>query len=106
MPKETFWNSATAIENDGVSEPVLTVAWGSDDSNVYLNGVAFDASGIDRLMSTLRRASGKDRVVHVTLRADTDAYSAAMEVAADRVRALNGELRTAVELTERLNGRA
>lgn len=102
MPKETFWNSATAVENDGVSEPVLTVTWG-DGKPVYLNGVAFDASGIDRLMTTLRRASGKDRVVHVTLRADTDAYTAAMDVAAQRVRDLNNELRTAIELTAQLN---
>lgn len=59
MPKETFWNSATAVENDGVSEPVITVTWGADSSGVYINGVLFDASGIDRLQTTLRRAKAK-----------------------------------------------
>lgn len=56
MPKETFWNSATAVENDGVSEPVLTVTWHGDNPGVYLNGVASDRSGINRLIRTLRRA--------------------------------------------------
>lgn len=56
MPKETFWNSATAVENDEVSEPVLTVTWGSEQPSVHLNGVEFDRSGINRLIHTLRRA--------------------------------------------------
>lgn len=106
MPKETFWNSATAVANDGVSEPVLTVTWGENDTAIHLNGVAFDLSGIDRLMTTLRRASGKDRVVTVTLQADTDAYNAAMTESTNRVRALNDELRTASELTQQLTDRS
>lgn len=56
MPKETFWNSATAVENDGVSEPVLTVTWGAEQPGVYLNGIEFDRSGSNRLIRTLRRA--------------------------------------------------
>lgn len=56
MPKETFWNSATAVENDGVSEPVLTVTWHGDTPATYLNGIEFDRSGINRLIRTLRRA--------------------------------------------------
>ena len=83
MPKETFWNSATAVENDGVSEPVLTVTWGEEQTGVYLNGVHFDQSGIDRLATVLRRATGKDRTVTVTLTASTDAYVAGMERAAE-----------------------
>lgn len=55
MPKETFWNAATAVENDGVSEPVLTVTWGREP-DVHLNGVGFDRSGINRLIRVLRKA--------------------------------------------------
>ncbi|WP_413354044.1 hypothetical protein [Microbacterium sp. 1P06AB] len=61
MPKETFWNSNTAIEGDGVSEPILTVTWGAKTPGVYLNGVQFDQPGIERLIKALRRATGKDR---------------------------------------------
>lgn len=86
MPKETFWNSATAIEGDGVSEPVLTVTWGDEHTGVYINGVHFDESGIDRLATTLRRASGKDRTVKVTLVAETQEYIKGMERAAEATR--------------------
>lgn len=93
MPKETFWDSATAVENDGVSEPVLTVTWGDESAGVYINGVAFDASGIERLARTLRRASGKDRTVTVTLQAVTDDYVSGMERAKTATQELVAELR-------------
>lgn len=92
MPKETFWDSATAVENDGVSEPVLTVTWHEDEVGVYLNGVKFDYSGIERLSKTLRRATGKDRVVSVTLVANTASYDAAMAESTKRLRELNDEV--------------
>lgn len=98
MPKETFWDSATATENDGVSEPVLTVTWHENDDGVYLNGVKFDYSGIERLAKTLRRATGKDRTVHVTLVADTAEYDAAITESTKRVRELNDELARGQEL--------
>lgn len=56
MPKETFWDSATAVENDGVSEPVLTVSWGGELPAVKLNGIESDRSGVNRLIRALRRA--------------------------------------------------
>lgn len=52
MPKETFWDAA-AVDGDGVSEPVLTVAWGGA---VFINGSGIDRSGINRLIRALRRA--------------------------------------------------
>jgi len=62
MPKETFWDSATAVDGDD-SLPVLTVAWHHDcvceETFVALNGVKFDESGIDRLIRTLRKAKRK-----------------------------------------------
>ncbi len=95
MPKETFWNSDVAVEGDGVSEPVLTVTWGAETPGVYLNGVQFDQSGIDRLVNSLRRASGRDRTVTVTLHANTDEYVASMERAKTVTRELADELRAA-----------
>lgn len=60
MPKETFWDSATAVEGDN-SEPILTVAWHKDcpceQTFVALNGVKFDSSGITRLIGVLRKAN-------------------------------------------------
>ena len=59
MPKETFWDAANAVENDGVSEPVLTITWstpGTPGHGTRLNDVDFDRSGINRLIRTLRRA--------------------------------------------------
>ncbi|MDQ0726825.1 hypothetical protein [Microbacterium sp. W4I20] len=102
MPKETFWNSATAVENDGVSEPVLTVTWGADSPAVYLNGVEFDASGIERLMNVLRRAIGKERVVTVTLATDKTDFEKAIEESRARVRALHQELQDVDDLARRL----
>jgi len=55
MPKETFWDSATAVEGDD-SEPILTVTWGNDQPTVHLNGIEFDRSGINRLIRALVRA--------------------------------------------------
>ena len=95
MPKETFWDSATAVENDGVSEPVATVPWGDDHTGVYLNGVHFDDSGIERLQTTLRRATGKERTVKVTLTAQTDDYVAGMERATEATRSLLALIRSA-----------
>lgn len=92
MPKETFWDSATAVEGDGVSEPVLTVTWGDTDG-VYLNGVHFDESGIVRLSNVLRRAIGKDKTVSVTLTANVDAYVEPMERATAATRSFVNELR-------------
>jgi hypothetical protein len=54
MPKETFWDSSTAVEGDE-SEPILTLTWG-DQSTVRVNGVDFDRSAINRLVRSLRRA--------------------------------------------------
>lgn len=56
MPKETFWDSANAVKNDGVSEPVLTVTWGSEQPVVNINGTPIDRSGVNRLIRALRRA--------------------------------------------------
>lgn len=62
MPAEKFWDSATAVEGDG-STPVLVVSWHDacpcGETFVALNGVKFDASGIDRLIKTLHRARRK-----------------------------------------------
>jgi len=95
MPKETFWDSATAVEDDGASEPVLTITWGETEPGTYINGVLFDQSGIDRMQSVLRRATGKDRTVTVTLQAQTSGYVEGMESAAAATRALTTELRKA-----------
>lgn len=94
MPKETFWNSETAVENDGVSEPVLTVTWGEGTTGAYINGVHFDESGIARLAATLRRATGKDRLVTVTLDAQTGSFVEGMERARESVAALIDTLRS------------
>lgn len=102
MPKETFWNSATAVENDGVSEPVLTVTWGEEQQGVYLNGAEFDPSGIERLLNVLRRALGKERTVKVTLEAETSRFNAALEESRERVRALNRELEEVDALAKRI----
>lgn len=55
MPKETFWDSSTAVEGDD-SQPVLTVEWHGDEPGVTLNGVRFDRSGVNRLIRVMRRA--------------------------------------------------
>jgi len=92
MPAEKFWDSETAIEGDG-SEPVLTVTWG--DGGTRINGVKFDQSAIDRLTNALRRATGKDRTVTVTLRAETSEYIAEMARAKQATKELAEELRAA-----------
>lgn len=86
MPKETFWDSSRAIENDGVSEPVLTVTWGEATPGIHLNGVPFDQSGIDRLQTALRRASGKSADEDTTINATIDPKQIArvIRVAMDR----------------------
>lgn len=71
MPSEKFYKP-TAIEGDG-STPVLDIAWGGPgqveppdagltpaEPGVYLNGERFDRSGVNRLITVLRRA--RDRV--------------------------------------------
>ena len=62
MPKETFWN-ASAVDGDD-SSPALTVEWRGDVPGVYLNGVYFDRSGVNRLIRVMRKArnqtDGKD----------------------------------------------
>ena len=91
MPKETFWESS-AVEGDG-SEPTLTVQWGDAIAGTIINGAEFDASAIERLQAVLRRASGKDRIVNVTLTANTSAYVAGMEAAKVATQDLAEELR-------------
>jgi hypothetical protein len=64
MPKETFWDSSTAVEGDD-STPVLTVSWhdkncACGEGGVWLNSVPFDESGVDRLIRTLRKAKRKN----------------------------------------------
>ena len=54
MPKETFW-SETSVEGDD-SEPVLTISWHGDTPGVFFNGVCMDRSGVNRAISSLRRA--------------------------------------------------
>lgn len=102
MPKETFWDSATAVMNDGVSEPVLTVTWGAEKPGIYLNGIEFDPSGIERLMNTLRRALGKERTVTVTLVTEKTAFEKSIEESRERVRALRRELEEADALAKHL----
>lgn len=55
MPKETFWDSSTAVEGDN-SEPVILLTWGGDQPAVLINGVEFDRSGTNRLIRSLKRA--------------------------------------------------
>ena len=54
MPKETFWNPIS-VEGDA-SSPIVTVEWHGDVPGVYVNGVRFDRSGVNRLIKTLRKA--------------------------------------------------
>lgn len=54
MPKETFWPAAS-VEGDG-SEPTFTVTWGSEVPGVYLNGIYFERSALNRLVRVIRRA--------------------------------------------------
>ena len=62
MPKETFWDSATAVEGDD-SDPILTVEWKRQEPAVNLNGIGFDSSGIDRLIKALQKARGQMKPV-------------------------------------------
>ncbi len=62
MPKEKFY-AKTAVEGDG-QPPALTVAWGAEQPEVTINDVEYDASGLRRLITALRRAQG-DAGVHV-----------------------------------------
>lgn len=88
MPKESFWDSMSAVEGD---DPILTVAWG--DGTVRINDVIFDASALERLQTTLRRATGSNRNITVTLHAETSQFTEAMERAAEVVRQVADELR-------------
>lgn len=54
MPKENFFDS-TRVEGDG-NPPDLVVAWGTDDPKVTINTIVYDRSGLNRLISTLRKA--------------------------------------------------
>lgn len=54
MPKETFYDS-NRIEGDGLP-PDLVVVWGVETPEVTINGIVYDRSGINRLVSTLRKA--------------------------------------------------
>jgi len=54
MPKETFWPE-TAVDGDG-SEPILTIEWHKDIPGVYFNGVHMDRSGLNRAITSIRRA--------------------------------------------------
>lgn len=53
MPKESFW-SPVQIEGE---KPELTVAWGTTPTpGVHLNDMELDRSGLNRLITALRRA--------------------------------------------------
>lgn len=53
MPKESFW-SPTQIEGE---QPELTITWGTTPTpGVYLNNREIDRSGLNRLITALRRA--------------------------------------------------
>lgn len=54
MPKEKFY-PPTAVEGDN-TPPTITVAWGSDDLQVTINGAPFDRSGLNRLAAAVRKA--------------------------------------------------
>lgn len=60
MPQEKFYDSR-AVEGSLEAVPVLTVGWPRAvermaDSVVHLNGVAFDSSGVSRLIDVLQKA--------------------------------------------------
>lgn len=101
MPKETFWDSSTAIEGDG-TEPILTVRWGGEAPSVTLNDVQFDRAGINRLVDALVRArnatfgadaDGNRRTVKVAITADTTEWDAALK-----------RMRADIEHTKNLRG--
>lgn len=52
MPVEKFWHDG-AIEGDA---PDLTIRWGEELPAVTINGGGMDRSGLNRLISSLRRA--------------------------------------------------
>jgi hypothetical protein len=54
MPKEKFYDS-TRIDGDGLP-PDIIVAWGNSQPEVTINGIVYDRSGVNRLISTLRKA--------------------------------------------------
>lgn len=58
MPKENFYDSSIRVEGDGLP-PDLVVAWGGwgeSQPEVTVNGIAYDRSGLNRLIGVLRRA--------------------------------------------------
>lgn len=55
MPKENFYDSSTRVEGDGLP-PDLVVAWGESQPKVMVNGIAYDRSGLNRLIGALRKA--------------------------------------------------
>lgn len=57
MPAEKFYDSDTRVEGDGLP-PDLIVAWGGNQPAVTVNGVAYDRSGLNRLIAALKR--GRD----------------------------------------------
>ena len=54
MPKENFYDS-NRVHGDGLP-PNLVVAWGEDQPEVTINAIHYDRSGLNRLISTLRKA--------------------------------------------------
>lgn len=54
MPKESFYDSAR-VEGDGLP-PDLAVTWGDTQPEVKVNDIAYDRSGLNRLIATLRKA--------------------------------------------------
>ena len=98
MPKETFWDSATAVEGDD-SEPILTVTWGNEQPAVHLNGIEFDRSGINRLIHHLVRARNStwgadegDRTVRtVTIKVDADmtGFTESLETARKQIKQIS-----------------
>lgn len=55
MPKESFYDSKTRVEDDGLP-PDLVITWGNEQPSVEVNGVAYDRSGLNRMIATLRKA--------------------------------------------------
>jgi hypothetical protein len=95
--------------------PVLTVAWGDAQETVLLNGIAFDASALDRLTKVVKSAREKtygrppgDRSVRVDLIANTERYVQGMDAAREVTKRLADELRSsgisATDLPDAMKG--
>lgn len=54
MPKEKFYDS-TRIDGNSLP-PELEIAWGLAQPQVTINNIAYDRSGLNRMISVLRKA--------------------------------------------------